>query len=546
MVNIPGTSKSCKECKARRIKCGLEQPDCKRCLKRGMKCSGPRVGSIFIHRDVENMQRLSDRTMLSNAIQSQNKSIPIKSKRPTGNTCINDESNKITTTLPMTSSLGCSTDLYRSVIADLWSATYASVIYSPEQSFGSPMSTSSRAILPLAFRNNALDTALFAVSAMYVGKLKKDFKLQDLAIGVYPQAMGSFRSELSSVLGSGASQTSRKIIAVAIALSLLFFEWLAHGTDGDGYRFHLDGALELIKNCGPDALESSVVRVAYIDLRTVALGEALKSRKKTFLASEHWSTITKKLSIKNYRQFLLDIVAHIPSLLERGDQIKLSGGSSDKDAAPQDYLGCLSFQNAQERQIMDYFQDCDSLIRKLRLWLKSVEEEEGGRLWWHSDETLGNEYPQQEHPRSSSYYSPTIQFPNSWIPGILIFYWSGLLELSSTVLEIRRLFVNSTLYAAYFDLLGADSPCMSDLETPSQLAVLVCQTVIHLSSSLEGCTMSHIPAVLAENYFIRLLSDSCQRDMEADIGPSKDYETACMGLDLCMKGQEILRSTLKG
>lgn len=277
------------------------------------------------------------------------------------------------------------------------------------------------------------------------------------------------------------------------------------------------------------------------------LGEALKSRKKTLLASDHWSAITRKLSTKNYRQSLLDFVAHIPGLLERGDDIKLFGLTSNKDAETQDYLGSLSFQNPQVRQIMDYFQDCDSLIRKLRLWLKSVEEAEGGRLWWHSDETIGNECSQQEHLRSNSPYSPVIQFPNSWIPGILIFYWSGLLELSSTILEIRRLFVHSTLYAACFDLLGADSPCMSmDLETPGQLAVLVCQTVIHLSSSLEGCTMSHIPAVLAENYFIRLLSDSCQRDLEADIGPSKDYETACMGLDLCMKGQGILRSTLGG
>lgn len=162
--------------------------------------------------------------MLSNAIQSQNKSDSTKCKKIIKNTCINDGSNKITTTLPMRSSLSCSTDLYRSVIADLWSATYASVIDSPEQSFGSPMSTSSRAILPLAFRDNALDTALFAVSAMYVGKLRRDSKLQDLAIAAYPKAMGRFRSELSSILGSGASQISRKVLAVAIALSLLFFE----------------------------------------------------------------------------------------------------------------------------------------------------------------------------------------------------------------------------------------------------------------------------------------------------------------------------------
>lgn len=196
---------------------------------------------------------------------------------------------------------------------------------------------------------------------------------------------------------------------------------------------------------------------------------------------------------------------------------------------------------------MNYFQDCDSLMRKLHLWLKSVEEAEAGRLWWHADETFGNEYLQLEHPRSKGPSSPRIRFSNNWIPGILIYYWSGLLELSATILEIRRLFVQNTLYAACFDLLGADSPCISmDLDTLNQLAVLICETVIHLSSSLEGCTMSHIPAVLAESYFIRLLSDSCQRHLEAGCGHTKDYETACMGLDLCMKGQEIIRITLNG
>lgn len=114
-------------------------------------------------------------------------------------------------------------DLYRSVIADLWTATYTSTTSSPEQS-GSPMSTSSRAILPLAFKNKALDTALFSVSAMYVGKLRGDSKLQDLALAAYPQAMGRFRSELALVLNSETHQTNQKILAIAIALSLLFFE----------------------------------------------------------------------------------------------------------------------------------------------------------------------------------------------------------------------------------------------------------------------------------------------------------------------------------
>lgn len=227
--------------------------------------------------------------------------------------------------------------------------------------------------------------------------------------------------------------------------------------------------------------------------------------------------------------------------------MKLIASSLGKNAEYQISPEYLNFYNTQKRQITDYFQACDSIIHKLHLWLKSVEHVEGGRLWWHSDETVQGECFQHQDLKSERHNTPRILFSNSWIPGILVYYWSGLLELSATVLDIRRLFIHDTFSAAYLDSLGADSPCLEmDFDTPNQLAVLISETVIHLSSSLEGCTMSHVPAVLAENYFIRLLSDSCLRHLEDDLGYSKNYETACMGLNLCMKGQEIIRSTLNG
>jgi hypothetical protein len=165
---------------------------------------------------VNNIQGVSDRKLLTNAIQSQ-------PKRSTKDIHTNDESNKVILNPPITASLNCSVELYRSVIADLWTAIQASATNSQEQN-GSPMSTSSRAILPLAFKNKALDTALFSVSAMYIGKLRGDSKLQDLALAAYPQAMGRFRSELALVLRTEKSQTGQKILAIAIASSLLFFE----------------------------------------------------------------------------------------------------------------------------------------------------------------------------------------------------------------------------------------------------------------------------------------------------------------------------------
>lgn len=86
------------------------------------------------------------------------------------------------------------------------------------------MSTSAQTILPLAFMNKALGAAIFAVSTMYLGKLRGDAKLRSLAMAAYPSALSLFHSELFLVFGSKAGRTYQKISAVATALSLLFFE----------------------------------------------------------------------------------------------------------------------------------------------------------------------------------------------------------------------------------------------------------------------------------------------------------------------------------
>ncbi|KAM6485898.1 hypothetical protein HDV62DRAFT_352746 [Trichoderma sp. SZMC 28011] len=548
MVNIPGTSKRCKQCSVRRVKCDLGQPSCTRCLKSGIKCSGPTAGSVFVHRDVNNIHRVSDRKMLSHAFQNRHLDITTLPTATIKELHGSAQSNKLIAPISIPSSLGCSMDLYRSAVADLWIVTCHPATIPIDQNVESPMSSSAREILPLAFGSKTLDSALFAVATMFMGKLRSDSKLQGLALAAYPPALSRFRSELALGFGSKTNQTNKTVRAIAIALTLLFYEWLANGSKGEGYRFHLNGALDLIKNSGPEALESPITKAAYTDLRCGALGEALKSRKATFLASDQWFTITNKLSIKNHRQLLLDIVAHIPGLLERGDQLKLLGPIELKDAINLGATDECCHQNARSLQTIQYFGDCDSIIRKLHCWLKSLEESEGGRVWWYSDEKNPDQNCQQRRAEKSNedIYSSTIHFSNPWIPGVVIYYWSSLLELSSTILEVRQLMNHNSPYAPCLGVLSADSPSLfMRLETVNEFAIHLCQTVIHLSSTLEGCTMSHIPAELAEQYFTRLLSTNDESLLQKDVDYLKNREKAYSGLQLCRKGLDILRCTVR-
>lgn len=205
-------------------KCDLGQPSCTRCLKSGIKCSGPTAGSVFVHRDVNNIHRVSDRKMLSHAFQNRHldtTTLPTATIKELHGSA---QSNKLIAPISIPSSMGCSMDLYRSAVADLWIVTCHPATIPIDQNVESPMSSSAREILPLAFGSKTLDSALFAVATMFMGKLRSDSKLQGLALAAYPPALSRFRSELALGFGSKTSQTNRTVRAIAISLTLLFYE----------------------------------------------------------------------------------------------------------------------------------------------------------------------------------------------------------------------------------------------------------------------------------------------------------------------------------
>ena len=229
-----------------------------------------------------------------------------------------------------------------------------------------------------------------------------------------------------------------------------------------------------------------------------------------FLAADHWATIPYQYSTKTPRELLLDITLHIPGLLERCDQIKLLGSTEGDNAEDQRRAKGCYFQSTRCSQALEYFQDCDSLIQNLYDWLESLQESEKRPLWWYSEASALTARQQPSTPSqpvnpddgSKVHQSSVIHFSSPRIPGLLMHYWTGLLELSTAMLEVRNLFRHDTLYATSCGILGVDSPSMSiDADRPSELALRICQTAMHLGSSLEGRTMIYVPVQVAENYF---------------------------------------------
>ena len=121
-------------------------------------------------------------------------------------------------------SLGSSPDFYRSIVEDFWVSICDPAKNSTRQGIQASMSMCAQVILPLAFRNRALDAAIFAASTMYLGRLRDDAKLRGLAMAAYPTALGWFRSELVLAFESKAQQRSQEDLVMAIVLSLLLYE----------------------------------------------------------------------------------------------------------------------------------------------------------------------------------------------------------------------------------------------------------------------------------------------------------------------------------
>ncbi|KAH8802500.1 hypothetical protein F5884DRAFT_860865 [Xylogone sp. PMI_703] len=462
----------------------------------------------------------------------------------------NDASNSIGHQIsPAAPSLGYSLEFFRSVVHDFWTTTCGHPSNFTGQDIQAPMSIITQAVLPRAFQNKILGSAIFAICTMYLGRLRRDAKLRELAIAAYPSALSRFRSDLILNPCSQSNQTSKRIHSLVIAVSLLFFEWLANGPNEKGFQYHLNGALDMIKLSGAQSLQSPITRVTYTDLRGTVFLEALTSRKATFLATDHWITIPYQLTTKTSRELSLDLLLCIPGLLERADQIKLRASRESENTKVQACVDGCYFSRSQCLQAIEYFQDCDSLIRKLYNWLASVEELEKGPLWWYAGApTLTGKSQSDETCQSMGdgvYPSPRIHFSSPKVPGLIISYWTGLLELFSTILTLREIFDHDAFYALSCSALGVDSPSMFiDADSPSILAMHICQTVLHLGSSLEGCTMAYIPALLAENYFSRAISD-CQSNSGDASDTLRDYNKMRVGLECSKKGLEMVQDTLQ-
>jgi hypothetical protein len=282
----------------------------------------------------------------------------------------------------------------------------------------------------------------------------------------------------------------------------------------------------------------------------VQLNEAYQRREAVFLSADPWITIPYQFSTKTPRELLLDIVLDIPGLIERSDQMKQLWSTPGFTAENRTRVNEAYLQDLQCIRATEYLQECDSLLRKLQNWLNYLQASEKGPIWWLSEATADNKMsidisrqPANLDGWIESHQSLRIQFSSARIPGLLISYWTGLLELSMAILEVRHFFHHDTLLLTSREALGVNSLSMSiEVDNLNDIAMHISKTGMLLAVSLEGCTMAYVPLKLTQDYFLHVLSNcgghACDELMWR-------YGRAQIGLEWSKKALEMMKSTMR-
>ena len=213
-----------------------------------------------------------------------------------------------------------------------------------------------------------------------------------------------------------------------------------------------------------------------------------------------------------------------------------------------------SLEVRQCRQYFEFLRDCDALIRDIDSWFETLQKSEQRPLWWYSGTPQVTGSPQVDPNRQAeegvipvAQQVSGVNFASHKVAGILVVYWTGLLELSKSVLDIRKLLKGNALHATSSQHLGPDSPSLAMPESrPSKLALRICQAAMYLSPFLEGCTISFGHVVLAANYFKRQLAEAELDSSEqfASEGITKS-ERARIGLEYSQKAIGMILKTMR-
>lgn len=220
-------------------KCDLKKPECLRCSNASIKCSGPKDSRTFIHRNAANLTQQTDKKALLYALQNRRKSKSTAADFESSSSLDDSPSRrtKLAATEPSPPSDIISIDfpgrlMFLALIEDFKPVSQGGIFSGDRISRDDPIYSSAavciRALLPLtSLRIDSLNLPIFSLLTTYMGNLKNDTKLAQLAQSAYMSALKNSRPHFQKVIGNGqpcAQPKANLELILLLAIAFLAFE----------------------------------------------------------------------------------------------------------------------------------------------------------------------------------------------------------------------------------------------------------------------------------------------------------------------------------
>ncbi|KAH8598925.1 hypothetical protein B0O99DRAFT_591533 [Bisporella sp. PMI_857] len=423
MVGVAGKSKACKECKRRRVKCGLERPRCLRCTKAKIRCSGYGNDIIFVNRTQQD--------------PSTTASLVITSVKQAS--LARQESD---TEPSMKTQLGMLTELlhdpfesgprYRAIAFDILRKLYLPQPGPNEDVASARCSSWVGAVCAPGGICLTLDHALLAFCTTMVYVTQTGDTSLEQALEVYNDALSRLSRELQHDQSTG--EEIDRLLAAIVVLSVC--ELFICSSD-ESWCTHVQGIAQILRLKGqyevPTSPSYGWSRLCS-RLRVMTGITELAKRRKSSLTNDQWRAVmSAKIDLDPFDE-LIDIASDLPVLFEEADMLVAS-----KDLSSRRNTAILTAMANTAANLYSWQRKhCSQFSRQIYQAVPS-------RLHNPSDDRYGN-----------NLYPFVLQFASLDVASYFTLSWGILLQTLASILRFLNEVPGSNIYSPAIDELSSN------------------------------------------------------------------------------------------
>lgn len=462
MARIVGGSKGCHACRKRKKRCDERRPSCGQCLSRNASCPGYVREAKFILVSYHDGRRAASGSSSNTEAQSDRQETDKRpSDRVANRTCSSGLSSEDL-------SLQCS------AVAYYYSFYFHNnVIQTGLDVFGKSSYIDWMWLTPeLDIEEPSLRSALLALGTARMGRVSNDPRLTRLSAESYSQSLRHLRKTiLNRALGLRDE-------ALASMMFLAIYEILEGSSNrGLGWASHTHGAMSLVHSQGLEMEWSEARHRLFNGLRLSAIIHSIGTRKPTYLGTPEWTSIPWRKGRKEPKQYLFDLMAEIPALLEAMDSVNVTSDISQS---------LERLHEVCERYMY--------LAQRLYAWYETYMSDHPSKGHWEQPSRLPSVSPNERSP-------PTcIGFPDHDAGHIHLLYWTSHVLLFSNIGMVYESCVTNAPYGTHISL--PPFPC--DIQEMHGMALNIARSAEYFLEpkviSLGACIIS-FPASIAFGYF---------------------------------------------